>query len=182
MPSTLEIEIGLTLAEYRAMSYEQLKEKSKELTPEQIQSFQALVRQDIEATTWKQRLEGTYPFDVEMREFILNEIVTQPISEFAIDCFGRLFEDYITTYPVNTNMCRPTSTCSLGAYGGLLDFELLERAIDEILEVAFDKFGFMLEWIQRWDYLTPTHSMISGTMRRKMPEYTEILNKENSKT
>lgn len=173
MISPIEKEIGLTLSEYYEMTGEQLREKSKTLTDEQIRAFSKLVGEAIQAQTWKERNEGTYPLDVEMREFILNEIVNTPIPDSTRDAesiFGNLFQDYITTYPVNASQYE-LKTSTLGAYGAILNFGLLHRAIDEILEVAFDKFGFMLEHMQTWDYLSPTFGMITGTMRFKMEEF-----------
>ena len=168
----IETEIGFTIAEYKTFTKEHLAEKNKTCTSEQITAFNKLYRDTIESEVWQQRINGTHRFDVEMREFLINEIIKQPaVGDQCVDTFGRLFEDYIVTYPVNVSMFAERKTTSLGAYGGILNFQLLERAVDEILEVAFDKFGFMLEWIQNWDYLTPTHAMISSTMRRKMPEY-----------
>lgn len=170
MISEIEKEIGLTLAEYRTMNSEQVKEKALTLTQEQIKKFNELSRKDVNERTWKQRNDGTYPFDVERRTDILKEIAEKPIDEYAITTFGMMFESYIQTYPVNQNMSGD-GTQALGAYMGILNFELLDRAIDEILEVAFDKFGFMHEWICTFDYLSPTFRMISSWMRRKMPEF-----------
>jgi len=183
MPSAIELEIGLTLEEFRAMTKDERLAKSAQLSQVQIDAFNKLVRDEIAADHWKQRNEGTYPWDVEMREFLINEIVTRPIRDedfINVDTFGRLFEDYITTYPVNVSMFGD-KVSPIGAYGGILNFELLNRAIDEILEVAFDKFGYMLEWVQTWDYLTPTHSMISSAMRMKMPEYQTSSNSKTKK-
>jgi hypothetical protein len=173
MISPIEKEIGLTLAEYYGMTAAQTKEKSKTLTEEQIRAFMKLVGDDIQAKIWKERNEGTYPPDVEMRAFILHEIVNTPIPDSTISAesiFGNLFQDYITTYPVNASQYE-LSTSMIGAYGAILNFGLLHRAIDEILEVAFDKFGFMLEHMQTWDYLSPTFGMITGAMRFKMEEF-----------
>ncbi len=170
MTSEIEKEIGMTLAEFQVMTREQRNEKALTLTQEQIKKFNELTRKNSDEQTWKQRKDGTYPFDVEQRADILKEIAEKPIDEYAIMTFGMMFEAYIQTYPVNENMSGD-GTQALGAYMGILNFELLDRAIDEILEVAFDKFGFMHEWICTFDYLSPTFGMISSWMRRKMPEF-----------
>ena len=105
-----------------------------------------------------------------VRDSILARMQDTPAAGAHDDTtFGLMFEDYLGTFPVNTYS--DGKPASLGAYMSVLDFVKLEQAIREILDVAFDKFGFMLEWIQTFEYLSPTFSMIASTMRRAMPEY-----------
>jgi phage-related minor tail protein len=175
----LEAELNMTVEQFRLMDAEERKAKSDSLTAEQIKQWNQFMRDVVENEHWQQRLDGTYPMDVESRARLIQEIEEYKIYEGTSDAdrngfivnMGMLFEDYICTYPINTSMFNPKQTTALGAYGGILNFGLLGKAIDEILEVAFDKFGFMLEYVQMFDYLSPTFGMISGTMRRKMPEY-----------
>lgn len=167
MTTELEREIGITLAEFLAMDSTQVKALSDTLNQTQIREFNKLVRQAGEAKTWKQRNEGTFPLDVDVRADIMARITESNDK----DTLGHLFEEYINTYPINVNPYIPQTTVSLGAYGGVLNFGLLDRALNELCDQAFDKFGMMLEYIQQFAYLTPTHGMIASAMRDKMPEF-----------
>jgi len=161
----VEKEVGLTISEYRNMTQAQLKK------------FSTLVREDNRKNLLEKRINGTYEPDNKRRTNLIKRIVSRPIAKSTrnetnndnIVAFGVMFEDYICTYPIN--MYRDNKQATLGSYGGILNFQLLYKAIEEILEVAFDKFGFMLEYMQTFEYLSPTFAMIASAMRSKMPEF-----------